>query len=71
MSSTLLIKASKGKGPAMTDDTEDTPPAPVHRSGRHKKQLVDQSTVVLTILSGSIAVDKDPPVTITVKGINN
>ena len=39
MSLTLLIKASKGKGPAMTDDTEDSTllPVPVYKSGRHKK----------------------------------
>src|ERR1700733_15077514 len=73
MSSTLLTKASKGKGPTTTDDTEDStlPPVPVHKSGRHKKQPVDRSVVVLTIPSGSTAVDEDPPITITVEGTNN
>ena len=41
MSLTLLTKASRGKGPATTDDAEDIPPVPVHKSGRHKRQLVD------------------------------
>jgi hypothetical protein len=73
MSSTLLTKASKGKGPAMTDDAEDNtlPPAPVYKSGRHKKQPVDRSAVVPTIPSGSTAVDEDPPVILTVEGIND
>jgi hypothetical protein len=73
MSLILLIKASKGKGPTITDDTEDStlPPVPIHKSGRHKRQPVDQSAVVLTILSGSIAVDKDPPVILTVEGTND
>jgi hypothetical protein len=71
ISLTLLIKASKGKGPTTTDNTEDIPPIPIHKSGQHKKQPVDRSVVVLTILSGSIAVNKDPPVTITVKGTND
>ena len=57
----------------MTDDAEDStlPPTPIHKSGQHKRQPVNQSAAVLTILSGSIAVNKDPPVTITVKGMNN
>jgi hypothetical protein len=73
MSSTLLTKASKGKGPTTTDDVEDStlPPVPVHKSGRHKKQPVDRLVVVLIIPSGSVAVDEDPPVTIIVEGINN
>ena len=73
MSLTLLTKASKGKGPTITDDTEDStlPPIPIYKSGRHKRQPVDRLVVVLTILSSSIAINKDPPVTITVKGINN
>jgi hypothetical protein len=73
MSSTLLTKASKGKGPTMTDNTEDStlPPVPIHKSGRHKKQPVDRSVVVPTILSGSIAINKDPPVILTVKGTND
>jgi hypothetical protein len=71
MSSTLLTKASKGKGPATTDDAEDIPPAPIHKSGRHKRQPVDRSVVVPTIPSGSTAVDKDPPVILTVKGTND
>jgi hypothetical protein len=73
MSLTLLTKASKGKGPAMTDNVEDStlPPMPVHKSGRHKRQPVDRSVVVLTIPSGSIAIDKDPPVILTVEGTND
>ena len=73
MSLTLLTKASKGKGPAMTDDAEDItlPPAPVHKSGRHKRQPVDRSAVVPTIPSGSTAVDEDPPVILTVEGTND
>ena len=73
MSSNLLTKASKGKGPATTDDTEDStlPPVPVYKSGRHKKQPVDRSAVVPTIPSGSTAVDEDPPVILTVEGTND
>jgi hypothetical protein len=73
MSLTLLTKASKGKGPAITDNTEDStlPPTPVHKSRRHKRQPVDRLVVVPIILSGSIAVDKDPPVILTVKGTND
>jgi hypothetical protein len=73
MSSTLLTKASKGKGPATTDNTEDStlPPAPVYKSRRYKKQPVDRSVVVPTIPSGSIAVNKDPPVILTVEGTND
>jgi hypothetical protein len=62
MSSTLLTKASKGKGPTTTDNTEDIPPISVYKSGQHKRQPVDQSVVVLTIPSGSIAINKDPPI---------
>jgi hypothetical protein len=71
MSSTLLTKASKGKGPATTDNAEDIPPVPVHKSGRHKRQPVDRSAAVLTIPSGSTAVDEDPPVILTVEGTND
>jgi hypothetical protein len=71
MSLTLLTKASKGKGPTTTDDTEEIPPTPVHKSGRHKRQPVDRSVVVLIILSSSIAIDKDPPIILIVKGTND
>jgi hypothetical protein len=44
---------------------------PIYKSRRYKRQLVNRSVVVLTILSSSIAVNKDPPVILTVKGIND
>ena len=71
MSSTLLTKASKGKGPATMDDAEDIPPAPVHKSGRSRKQPVDRSTAVPTIPSGSTAVDEGTPVILTVECAND
>jgi hypothetical protein len=73
MSLTLLTKASKGKGPTTTDNTEDStlPPIPIHKSGRYKRQLVDRLVVVLTIPSSSIAINKDPPIILTVKGTND
>jgi hypothetical protein len=71
MSSTLLTKASKGKGPTTIDNTEDIPLIPIYKSRQHKRQPVDRSIVVLIILSSSIAINKDPPIILTVKGINN
>jgi hypothetical protein len=73
MSLSLLTKAFKGKGPATTDDTEDVilPPVPAHKSGRSRKQPVDRSTAVPTILSGSIAVNEGTPVILTVEGAND
>jgi hypothetical protein len=71
MSLTLLTKASKGKGPTTTDNTEDIPPIPIYKSRQHKRQPVNRSIVVLIILSSSIAINKDPPIILTVKGTNN
>jgi hypothetical protein len=73
MSSTLLTKASKGKGPATTDDAEDIapPPVPTSKSRRSKKQPVDKSTAVPNIPSGSIVVDEGTPVRPTVEGAND
>jgi hypothetical protein len=71
MSSTLLTKASKGKGPATTDDTEDVILYPAHKSGRSRKQLVDRSTAVPIILSSSTAVNEGTPVILTVEGAND
>jgi hypothetical protein len=73
MSSTLLTKAFKGKGPATTDNTEDIilPHAPAHKPGRSKRQPVDRSIAVPILPSGSRAIDEDPPVTIIVEGIND
>jgi hypothetical protein len=73
MSLSLLTKAFKGKGPATTDDAKDVilPPVPTYKSGRSRKQPVDQSMAVPTILSGSTAVNKGTPVILTVKGAND
>jgi hypothetical protein len=73
MSSTLLTKASKGKGPTTTDDTEDAapPPAPLLKSGRSRKQAVEKNTAVPNIPSGSIVVDEGTPVRPTVEGAND
>ena len=69
----LLTKAFKGKGPATTNNTEAIilPPAPAYKSGRSRKQPIDRSTAVLTIPSGSIAVDKGTPVILIVEGAND
>lgn len=73
MSSTLLTKASKGKGPATTDDTEGAapPPAPPLKSGRSRKHPVEKNTAVPNIPSGSIVVDEGTPVRPTVEGAND
>jgi hypothetical protein len=73
MSSTLLTKASKGKGPATTDNTKDIapPPAPIYKSGQSKKQPINKSIVVLNILSSSIVVDEGTFIRPIVEGANN
>jgi len=73
MSLILLTKAFKGKGPTIIDNTEDStlPPVSIYKSRQYKRQPVDRLVVVLTILSGSIAINKDPPIILIVKGTND
>ena len=80
MSSTLITRASRGKGQATTDDAENTTPyAPTparNKSGRFIRQQpaeeVDESgTAVPTIPSGSRAIDEDTPVDDTVEDAND
>jgi hypothetical protein len=73
MSLSLLTKAFKGKGPTTIDNTKDIilSSMPAHKSGQSRKQSIDQSIVVLTILSGSIAVNKSTPIILIIKGTND
>jgi hypothetical protein len=73
MSLSLLIKAFKGKGSAIIDNTKDIilPFMPAHKSKRSRKQPIDQSIVIPTILSGSIAINKGTPIILIIKGANN
>jgi hypothetical protein len=80
MSSTLLTRTSRGKGPATADDAEDAAsPAPTparNKSGRFVRQQpteeIDESgTAVPTIPSGSRVIDEDTPVDSTVEDAND
>jgi hypothetical protein len=85
MSSTQITKASRGKGPATANDSEDAaPPAPPNlarnKSGRFTRQrhteevdtAIDESgTAAPTIPSGSRAIDEGTPVDSTVEDAND